>query len=87
MLPNEIALGAAIEKLEAITVKPEVLVAVTPEAITETSRTPAATLEDNAILAVIWLSELTTKLFVVISAPKLTELAPVKSVPLIMMPA
>ena len=60
------------------TVKPAVLVAVPPGAVTETSLEPVAAEPEMEILAVIWVELLTVKELTVMPEPKLTVVAPVR---------
>ena len=61
-----------------VTAKALVSVVVPPGAVTETSLGPRVAAGSIVILAVIWVAESTVKLLTVMSAPKLTTVAPVK---------
>ena len=72
----EVTVGGA-----AFTVKPAALVPVPLGVVTETVRAPVEAPEVMVILAVIWVALLTVKEFTVTPAPKLTAVAPVRYVP------
>jgi len=65
-------------------VKPPVLVAVPPGVVTETSLAPVAAEPLMVMLAVICVALSTVKELTVILEPKLTEVAPVRYVPVMM---
>ena len=63
------------------TVKPPVSMAVPPGVVTEIFLTPTVAAVSTVMLTVIWLVLLTMKLLTVIPEPKLTAVAPLKLVP------
>jgi hypothetical protein len=65
----------------ATTVKPPVRVAVPLEVVTETFLAPRVAASAIVILAVIWVALSTVKLFTVTPEPKVTAVAPVRYVP------
>jgi hypothetical protein len=61
-----------------LTVKPPVLVTVSPGVVTETSLAPVVAEPLIEMLAVICVELSTVKLFTVMPEPRLTEVAPVR---------
>ena len=69
---------------DALTVNPLGFVAVPSAPVTDTSLVPKVAAPVIEILAVIWLELFTVKLLTVIPEPKLTAVAPLKLLPVMM---